>query len=253
MAEKKPKKPKPVVKRRIKKPRKPPSLAVTAAEYPPTHSLRQQALADYVTDPESRDAKLHFMRPEREYMRRVSLEIFMQWKHDDHWDTKREAYWAEAQRQLLEKTRDHTVQTLADSMSVALELKGYVLEWADPIRDAETGEVLRYPDVDDQGLVHRFAGKPMLAVRPKNLESAIAAYLALDETVRDRRDEVLRLTGQGDSASRAAEDPVAATLRFSPEEIRSMAVALTRSRQPELVGSTLDIEPGGGSTYEEDD
>jgi hypothetical protein len=212
-------------------------------DLPKTHVIRQQAHADYVTDPESRDEGFHYIRDDREYAKHVNIHIFRKWKEEDEWDLHRAAYWAEAQKMLLEKTRDQTVQMLADSMNQLNELRNFAFEWCDPIRDEATGEVLRYPDTDDKGRPHRFAGKPMLAVPIRNFEVAVTSALALDEAVRDRRDEVLRLTGQGDSASKAPTDPVVAQVNLTPADLRSMAAALVERRQPELVDDALDIRP----------
>lgn len=210
---------------------------------PPTHVIRQQALADFVTDPESRDEGYHYIREDRVYGKHVNIHIFRKWKVEDQWELHRAAYWAEAQKMLLEKTRDQTVQMLADSMRQLNELRDYAFEWCDPIRDEETGEVLRYPEKDDKDRPHRFAGKPMLAVPIRNYEVAVTSALALDGAVRDRRDEVLRLTGQGESASKVAVDPVVAQVNLTPADLRSMAAALIERRQPELVADAIDVTP----------
>ena len=225
-------------KKRVMKPR-----ASLKKDLPKTHAVRQQALADFVSDAESRDEGFHYMREDRVYEKHVTIHIFRKWKHEDGWELQRAAYWAEAQKMLLEKTRDQTVQMLADSMKQLNELRNFAFEWCDPIRDEATGEVLRYPDEDDTGRPHRFAGKPMLAVPIRNFEVAVTSALALDEAVRERRDEVLRLTGQGESASKVAVDPVVEQVNLTPADLRSMAAALIVRRQPELVASALDITP----------
>jgi len=250
--------PKPTKKRRLRKKRIPkkapvkkarkkrvmkPKKAALQKDLPKTHVVRQQALADFVSDAESRDEGYHYMRDDRTYEEHVTIHIFRKWKHTDEWELHRAAYWAEAQKMLLEKTRDQTVQMLADSMRQMNELRGFAIEWCDPVRDEETGEVLRYPAEDDKGEPHRFAGKPMLVVRPRNYEGAVAAALALDDAVRERRDEVLRLTGQGESASKSPVDPVVQQVKLSADDLRSMAQALTKRRQPELVATSIDIRP----------
>lgn len=237
-ARKKPAK-KAVRKKRVMKPKK----ASLQKNLPKTHVVRQQALADFVSDAESRDEGYHYMREDRTYEEHVTIHIFRKWKLDDEWELHRAAYWAEAQKMLLEKTRDQTVQMLADSMRQLNELRDFAFEWCDPIRDEATGEVLRYPEQDDKGRPHRFAGKPMLAVPIRNFEVAVTSALALDEAVRDRRDEVLRLTGQGDSASKAQVDPVVEQVNLTPADLRSMAAALVERRQPELVATALDVAP----------
>lgn len=250
--------PKPVKKRKLRKKRIPkrapakkvrkkrvmkPKKAALQKDLPKTHVVRQQALADYVSDAESRDEGYHYMRGDRTYEEHVTIHIFRKWKTTDEWDLHRAAYWAEAQKMLLEKTRDQTVQMLADSMKQLNELRDFAFEWCDPIRDEATGEVLRYPEQDDKGRPHRFAGKPMLAVPIRNFEVAVTSALALDEAVRDRRDEVLRLTGQGESASKVAVDPVVAQVNLTPADLRSMAAALIERRQPELVTDAIDVTP----------
>jgi len=212
-------------------------------DLPKTHVVRQQAYADYVTDPESRDEGYHYIREDRAFNKHVNIHIFRKWKEEDQWELHRAAYWTEAQRMLLERTRNDTVQMLADSMNQLNELRDFAFEWCDPIRDEETGEVLRYPEKDDKDRPHRFAGKPMLAVPIRNYEVAVTSALALDEAVRDRRDEVLRLTGQGESASKAAVDPVVEQVNLTPADLRSMAAALIERRQPELVATALDVTP----------
>ncbi len=234
----KPAKKKTAPKKRVKKPRK---LELAPADLAPTHTVRQQALADFVTDPESRDAGYHFGRLDREYHTLVLLEQFKGWEVHDGWAVKREAYWSEAQRQLLVKTRDNTVHTLAASMHELDELRGFAKEWCDPIRDEE-GEVLRYPLTDDKGDPHRYGGKPMLAVRFKDLEGAVKSTLLLDQALQNRRDEILRLTGQGDSASKVVADPVVALVKFTPQELRAMAQELVKHRQPELVTGMIEVE-----------
>lgn len=230
--------PKKAAKKRAKrKPKKPRPLEAVSAELPKTHILRQQALSDYVTDPEGRDAGYHYGRRDRTYRDHVSLAVFQSWEQDDGWVTKREAYWLEAQRQLLEKTRDNTVEILLRSQRELEEIHSYALEWCDPIRDATTGEVLRYPQMDDRGNPHRFAGKPMLAVKPQSFEKAVAAALALDASIQERRDEILRLAGQGDSTSKVAEDPVTATVNLAPEDLREIAKRVVERRQPELLSA----------------
>jgi hypothetical protein len=248
-ATKRPKKPRPlpksaprVRKAKAKKPKKPAPLVREAL--PKTHIVRQQALADYVSDPEGHEAAWHYGRKDREYRHYATLAMFESWGIEDNWELQREAYWAEAQRQLLEKTRDNTVQILADSMHDLNELRTHALEWCDPIRDEE-GEVLRYPEEDDEGNPHRYAGKPMLAVRPKSFEAAVAAALALDEAVQNRRDEILRMTGQGDAASKPVADPVIAAVNLSPADLRAIGKELVKRRQPELVEHAIDIEPEG--------
>jgi hypothetical protein len=213
--------------------------ALVPADLPKTHYVRQQAVADYVTDPENRDPAYHYHRSDREYADWISFETFQQWRHEDDWDDQRNAYWAEAQRQLLERSRDQTVATLLKSMKQMDELRTFALEWCEPLRDPVTDEVLRYPELDDLGRPHRFAGKPMLPVRPGSYERAVAAALALDEAVRARRDEVLRLTGHGESASK----PEPSTkVQLSKEDLRAMGRELVKRRQPELVADTRPEE-----------
>ncbi len=238
-----PKKKRSAPKKKRKVTKKNPIKAGLKRNLPKTHVIRQQALADFVTDPESRDEGYHYIRDDRGYSKHVNIHIFRKWKEEDQWDLHRAAYWAEAQKMLLEKTRDQTVQMLADSMKQLNELRDFAFEWCDPIRDEATGEVLRYPDEDDKGRPHRFAGKPMLAVPIRNFEVAVTSALALDEAVRDRRDEVLRLTGQGESASKVAVDPVVEQVNLTPADLRSMAAALIERRQPELVATALDVTP----------
>ena len=237
-----PKKKRAVKKRKaaVKKPKRPTALA--PVELPKTHVIRQQALADYVTDPEGREASYHYRRVDRNFKDYVEHDVFVRWETEDGWVLQREAYWAEAQRQLLEKSRDHTVQILLDSQRELEELRAHAVEWCDPIRDAETGDVLRYPLKDDKGRPHRFAGKPMLAVRPGSFEKAVGAALALDEVVQQRRDEILRLTGNGENASQRVADPVVASLKISAEDLRAMAQEMVKRRQPELVTQAIDVK-----------
>ena len=243
-----PKKRKPAKKKRkpAKKKRTRKKVAIKAGlkrDLPKTHVIRQQAHADYVTDPESRDEGYHYIREDRAYAKHTNIHIFRKWKEEDQWELHRSAYWTEAQKMLLERTRNDTVQMLADSMNQLNELRDFAFEWCDPIRDEATGEVLRYPNEDDKGRPHRFAGKPMLAVPIRNYEVAVTSALALDEAVRDRRDEVLRLTGQGESASKAKVDPVVEQVNLTPPDLRSMAAALVERRQPELVANAIDVTP----------
>lgn len=253
-ATKRPKKPRPLPKTapRVRKPAKKKTTkrrpkkptALVREPLPKTHVIRQQALADYVTDPENHDPEWHYGRNDRDYRKYAALAAFQKWVIEDQWEVRREAYWAEAQRQLLEKTRDNTVQILADSMHDLNHLRTHALEWCDPIRD-EDGEVLRYPEEDDQGNPHRYAGKPMLAVRPKSFEAAVAAALALDEAVQNRRDEILRMAGQGEAASKPHVDPVLEAVNISAADLRAISKELVKRRQPELVENAIDIKAEG--------
>lgn len=220
-------------KRRPKKPR---TVDLAPTPIPKTHPVRVQALADFVTDPEGRDARYHYTRLDRTYRDHVSIDVFLHWHTEDEWEIQREAYWTEAQRQLLEKTRTSTVQNLVDQVNDLQEVRDLAKEWCEPLYD-DNGEVLRYPVRDDKGQVHRYAGKPMLALRPSTFERGVAAFIALEEALQARRDAILRLTNQGENAAREEHlaEPVIRNVELSPGDIRMLAQELTKRRQPELV------------------
>lgn len=109
--------------------------------------LRRQAEIDFVTDPRERSAQYWHGHPDRPYGSVVRLQRFYEWYNEDNWERKRKAWWEKNQQVLMAKITDEFAAERFKTYATLRENLGYMLEYMFPLRDPETGAVLRYdPD-----------------------------------------------------------------------------------------------------------
>lgn len=214
-------------------------------------ALRDLAEIDYVTDPEDRPLRYHYERADRDYKEIVAWTTYERWATEGRWVERRAWYFEQIKTRIIATRLDKLVEQRLSEIETLSEDVQLLHEWIRPLRDAN-GQVKRYPDFDNEGLPHPFAGLPQYAVPFTRMEKAIAAFIALDQHLMLKRGEA---TSRSDNVNGPARpsvlDPQKMLSTVSKEEVQAMARALLLKRQPELLQQpVVDIEPERGAEDE---
>lgn len=200
--------------------------------------VRKLAMIDFITDPKSRSIEWHYSRPDREFSQLVSIKTFQQWASEDNWQNQRSSYFDEIARRIIKARGEEDLHYKREQIESADQIQQTLQEWVTPLLD-EYGDLQRYPEYDAEGNPHPWAGKPKMPLPFKNQEGAIKAFSEMLK---------LNLLLRGEATSRTEQtvesfdghkpgsviDPKKVTNQVSAEDIRAMANALVRQRQPDL-------------------
>jgi len=194
------------------------------------HIVRQQAAVDYITDPDGHSAEWHHERTDREYMKIVTIHAFNAWREEDRWVERREQFWREVEARVLAQWREKMIQRKLAEIDELTEIREYYSEYMKPLRNKD-GTVKRGED-----------GLPEYGLKMPSMDRWIRAFLEVDERLMTKRGEatVRTETQTPEMQARiAALDPVTATARLTPEDLRAMSREILRRRQPDLLDPEL--------------
>ena len=190
--------------------------------------VRQQAGIEYITDPDGKSIRWHYDRPDRDYGEHVTWMTFDQWARTDKWVDRRVKFWQDIEARTLRLYRDELLKARLEEIREMTESRSFIFEHLQPLRNAD-GTVQR----DDQGL-------PVFGPRIPSLDKLINAFIKLDTQVMLKRGEAISRTetiGGEEKRTTTALDPVAAMVSLGQDDLRTMARALLKAKQPELAGS----------------
>lgn len=201
------------------------------------NEIRRLAAVDYITDPQARSLDHWYNRRDRPYQRMVTFKRFEQWAADDSWKTRRDEFWDEiTDRVIAERKQQAVLATLKETEELT-EVRTYMGEYLSPQRDEE-GNVKRYPQTDEDGRPHPFAGLPRFGLDLPKFDRFAKMFIELDKHLMLKRGEATSRTDSMESEEagvrRDALDPVSQKVSVSREDAREMAKVMLMRRQPEL-------------------
>lgn len=190
------------------------------------HVLRQQAGVDYIADPDGRSINFHYHRDDREYKKTLTYVSFSDWSKEDHWVVKREQFWREVEARVLAQWQEKLIQRRFAEIDELTEIRTYYSEYMRPLKDKD-GKVRR----DEE------SGLPVFGLDMPRMDRWIRVFLEVDERLMTKRGEATQRTESSTPEMQqriSALDPVTASARLSPEDLRAMSREILRRRQPEL-------------------
>jgi hypothetical protein len=202
--------------------------------------LREMALIDFVTDPDQRTIVEHYSRVDRPWRKHVDSGTFYQWAAHGKWSDRRAEWWRQIEARILAKRAEQVANQRISEIETMESVRENMTRYLFPLMSKE-GSVQVHPEMEPDGVTpNPLAGLPMYGLKMPSLDKFVASFIALDKQIMLKRGEI-RDRDPESGASIAALPPVTAhesnetgVAGLAPEDLRAMAHALVRRRQPEL-------------------
>lgn len=201
--------------------------------------LREMALVDFVTDPDQRTLAEHYARVDRPWRKHVENTTFYQWAAQGKWIDRRAQWWSQIEARILAKRAEQVANQRISEIETLESVRENMSRYLFPLLSKE-GVIQLHPEMGPAGQPNPLAGLPVYGLKMPSLDKFVSSFIALDKQIMLKRGEI-RDRDPESGASFSALPPVTAhesgetgVSGLAPEDLRAMAHALVRRRQPEL-------------------